>query len=461
MNIVVVGAGPGGYVAALKAAQLGAMVTVVERSEVGGTCLNRGCIPTKSLVASAEALAKARRLGEFGIDASGDFRPNIASILDRKNKIVETQRKGIRALFKNAGITLIEGRACLQGPRTIRVDKPDGSQISLGADRIILATGSRPAALPLFPFDSEIILSSDDAVDLKELSSSFIIIGAGVIGCEFACILREFGCEVTILEALPRALSTEDAEIAEILEKEFRKKKIKLLTGVVVESVSRKETGVAVTLKGDKEIVAEKLLVSVGRALNTEGLGVETLGVAVGPRGQIAVNEKMETTIPGIYAIGDVTGGMLLAHVASKQGMIAASNACGVDALMDYRVVPAGIFTLPEIGSVGLREHQVKNQGIPYRIGRFAVRGLGKAHAIGEISGLMKVLAHAETDALLGVHIIGPHATDLIHEGAAAMQAGMTARALAAMIHAHPTLAEGVMEAAEDVHGAAIHNPGK
>jgi dihydrolipoamide dehydrogenase len=461
MNVVVIGAGPGGYVAALKAARLGAKVTVIEREEVGGTCLNWGCIPTKALVASAEALAQARRIADFGIELNGSVAVNIPAVMERKNKIVATQVKGIRALFKSWGVSLIEGRASLVSAGTVAVKRPDGSDEVLQADRVIIATGSRPAELPMFPFDGRRILSSSHAINLAELPASVIIIGAGVIGCEFACILREFGAEVTMLEAMPRAVSTEDAEIAEILEKELKKRKIKLVANAKVTGVVTSETGVEVSLDGDKKFFAECVLVSVGRAYNTDGLGLESLGISRGTRGEIQVNERMETSLPGVYAVGDVTGGILLAHVASKEGIVAAQNACGHSASIDYRVVPAGIFTSPEIGSVGLREHQAQQQGIPYTVGRFPIRGLGKAHAMGEIAGLVKIIAHAETDEVLGLHIIGPHASDLVHEGALALHTRLTARSLAAMIHAHPTIAEGIMEAAEDLHGAAIHLPSK
>ncbi len=461
MNVVIIGAGPGGYVAALKAAQLGAQVTVIEREEVGGTCLNWGCIPTKALVASAEALAQARRIADFGIDLNGYIAANISAIMERKNKIVSTQVKGIRALFKSWGISIIAGEASLRDPRTVVVRRAGDAGEVLQADRVIIATGSRPAELPMFPFDGRRILSSNHAVTLSELPASFVIIGAGVVGCEFACILRAFGAEVTIVEAMARAVSTEDAEIAEILEKELKKKKIKLITNAKVTGVVTKETGVEVSLDSGTKLTAEQVLVSVGRAYNVENIGLESLGIARGSRGEILVNERMETNISGIYAVGDVTGGILLAHVASKEGIVAAQNACGISAFIDYRVVPAGVFTSPEIGSVGLREHQVQQQGVPYKIGRFPVRGLGKAHAMGEIAGLMKIIAHAETDKVLGVHIIGSHATDLVHEGALAIQAGITTQALAAMIHAHPTLSEGLMEAAEDLHGTAIHLPKK
>ena len=461
MKLTIIGAGPGGYVAALKAAQLGAQVTVIEDTEVGGTCLNRGCIPTKALVASSEALHKAKNLDEFGIEVTGDINPNISKIMERKNKVVSTQVKGIRSLFKSWGINLIEGRGMILTPEKVEVQKEDNTTEIIETDKIIIATGSRPAQIPIFPFDGEHIMSSDDALNIKSIPKSLIIIGAGVIGCEFACIFKELGTEITMVEMMPRAVSTEDPEISEILEKELKKKKIKLLTAVKVDRVEGQHDGIHVHLADGKELVAEKLLVSIGRALNTENIGLEAVGIKKGARGEILVNEKMETNIEGIYAIGDVTGGILLAHMASKEGIVAAYNACGIEKKIDYSVVPAAIFTSPEIGSVGLREHQAKDKGINIKTGHFQFRALGKAHAMGEIAGMIKVIADADTDKVLGVHIIGPHASDLVHEGALAMKAGLTTKEVADMIHAHPTLAEGLMEAAEDVHGEAIHAPKK
>lgn len=461
MKLTIIGAGPGGYVAALKAAQLGAQVTVIEDTEVGGTCLNRGCIPTKALVASSEALHKAKNLEEFGIEVAGDINPNVSKIMERKNKVVSTQVRGIRSLFKSWGVNLIEGRGIILTPEKVEVQKKDNTTEIIETDKIIIATGSRPAQIPIFPFDGEHILSSDDALNIKSIPKSLIIIGAGVIGCEFACIFKELGTDITMVEMMPRAVSTEDPEISEILEKELKKKKIKLLTAVKVEKVEGQHDGVHVYLADGKEFVAEKLLVSIGRTLNTENIGLEAVGIKKGARGEILVNEKMETNVEGIYAVGDVTGGILLAHTASKQGIVAASNACGKEKKYDSSVVPAAIFTSPEIGSVGLREHQAKDKGINVKTGHFQFRALGKAHAMGEIAGMLKIVADADTDKVLGVHIIGPHASDIVHEGALAMKAGLTVKEVADMIHAHPTLAEGLMEAAEDVHGEAIHAPKK
>ncbi|MBI3377383.1 MAG: dihydrolipoyl dehydrogenase [Nitrospirae bacterium] len=461
MRVAILGAGPGGYVAALKAAQLGAQVTVIEDIEVGGTCLNRGCIPTKALVASAEAYSKAKGLEEFGIELRGELIPNLQKINERKNKIVSVQVKGIRGLFKNWGVTLKEGRGALLSQKEIEVRGKDGSTEKIEADKIIIATGSRPAQIPSFIFDGKKILSSDDALNLTELPKSMLIIGAGVIGCEFACIYKELGADVTMVEMMPRAVVTEDMEISGLLEKELKKKKIKLYTNVKVEKVEVKEDGVHAFLSDGKEIIAEKVLVSIGRALNSDGIGLENTGIQKGKRGEIPVNEKIETNVPDIYAIGDVTGGMLLAHTASTQGIVAAKNIMGHNEKMDYSTVPAAIFTSPEIASVGLREHQAEEKGVRIRTGHFQFRGLGKAHAMGEIAGFIKVIADEATDKLLGMHIIGPHASDLIHEGAVAMKAGLKVRDIANTIHAHPTLSEGIMEASEDVHNEAVHIPPK
>ncbi|GAB4389775.1 MAG: dihydrolipoyl dehydrogenase [Thermodesulfovibrionales bacterium] len=461
MRLTVIGSGPGGYVAALKAAQLGAQVTVVEDYEVGGTCLNWGCIPTKSLLASTEMYSKAKALESYGVDFQGQVAPNIQKMMERKNKIVGVQVKGIRGLFKSWGVDLKEGKGILLSPEKVEVEKKDGSREVVETDSIIIATGSRPAQIPTFPFDGERILSSNDAVHLGQIPQSLLIVGAGVIGCEYACIFRELGSEVTMVELLDRAVSTEDEEISELLEKELKKKKIKLIKGVGVDRVEGDGGGLRASLSDGSSVKAEKILVSIGRALNSEGIGLEAVGVKKGPKGEVLVDERMRTNIDGIYAVGDVTGGILLAHVASKEGIVAAMNACGKDAVMDYSTVPAGIFTHPEIGSVGLREFQARDRGIKVRVGRFQFRALGKAHAMGEISGMAKVIADAETDRVLGAHIIGPHASDLVHEVAVAMKAGLTARQIADTIHAHPTLAEGIAEAAEDVHGEAIHVPKK
>ncbi|MFZ3065186.1 MAG: dihydrolipoyl dehydrogenase [Nitrospirota bacterium] len=459
-RLIVLGAGPGGYVAAIRAAQLGAKVTIIEDTEVGGTCLNRGCIPTKALIASAEAIDKIKRAEEYGIEIKGEVSCNLSKIIERKNKVVAIQVKGIRSLFKSWGIELLEGRGKIKDVNKIDVALKDGSSRTAEGDNIIIATGSRPARISLFSFDGKDIITSDEALNITEIPKSILIVGAGVIGCEFAFILKELGAEVTIVEMLSHAVATEDEEISEILERELKKRKIKLILNTKIEKIERGSDGSLTAFLSDgKQIKTEKVLVSIGRALNTENIGLEELGIKKGKKGEIEVNSRMETNIKGIYAIGDVVGGIMLAHVASTEGIVAAENIMGHSREMDYNIVPAGIFTMPEIGSVGLREKQANEKGIDIKIGRFQFRGLGKAHAMGEIAGMAKIIADAKTDKVLGLHIIGAHAADLVHEGAVAMKLGAKAKDIAATIHAHPTLSEAIMEASEDLHKMAIHLP--
>jgi dihydrolipoamide dehydrogenase len=459
MKLVILGAGPGGYVAAIRAAQLGAQVTLVEEQEVGGTCLNRGCIPTKAIISSTELLSRARELDSFGLESSGEIKPNLAKIIDRKNRIVATQVKGIRNLLKSRKITVKEGRGMLSSPRQLSILSGTGPGETLEAESIIIATGSRPYQIPGLPFDGRQVLSSDHALGLTEIPKSILIIGAGLIGCEFACIFRELGADVTILEKLPRALATEDVEITEILEREFRKKKIRFIPNAKADRMEVRADGVHVLLFDGREVSAEKALVAVGRAFNSEGIGLEETGVKKGICGEILVNGKMQTSIPGVYAIGDVVGGLLLAHVASKEGMIAAANIFGGTDQMDYNSVPSAIFTSPEIASVGLREFQAQEKGTRVKTGHFQFRALAKAHVMGEIDGLVKVISDASTDRVLGVHIIGPRASDLIAEGALAVRAGLRTKDIIQTIHAHPTLPEALQEASEDLFGEAIHIP--
>jgi dihydrolipoamide dehydrogenase len=459
VKLTILGAGPGGYVAAIKAAQLGARVTVIEDVEVGGTCLHWGCIPTKTLIASAEMIARTRELGKFGLELKGEVIPNLARIVERKSKVVNTQVKGIKGLLKSWGVSLKEGRGVLESPREVLITLKNGTREKIETDKIIIATGSRPAQIPVLPYDGKNIISSKDALDLTEVPKSLLIVGAGVIGCEFAFIYRELGTEITMVEMLPRALATEDHEISDLLQRELKKKKIKLLTRVHIEKVEIREDGVHAFLSDGSGLTAEKVLVSVGRDFNSENIGAEATGIQKGDRGEIIVNNKMETNIPGVYAIGDVTGGLLLAHTASAEGIVAAENVMDMQSTIDYSVVPTAIFTSPEIASVGLREYQAEEKGQSYRTGHFQFRSLGKAHAMGEISGFIKILAEKPSDKIIGTHIMGPHASDLIHEAALAMKAGLTVKDIADTIHAHPTLSEGIREAADDIHGESVHIP--
>ena len=456
-KIIVIGAGPGGYIAAIRAAQLGAEVTIIEKSEVGGTCLNVGCIPTKTLLASVEVLSSIKEAAKFGINV-GEAVPDLSRMMSRKDKVVGQLRKGIEYLLKNKKIVLIKGSGKILEPGKVEVVKDDGSREELSADKIIIATGSESAKPSLFPFDGEKVITSKEALSLEKIPESLLIVGAGAIGVEFGCIFAALGTRVTIVEMLPQVLPTEDAEIARELEKQLKRKRIKVHTGTKIEKVESLKLKVESELSSGEKVETEKVLVAVGRKLNSENLGLEEAGIKT-EKGRIVVNEKLETNIAGIYAIGDVAGGILLAHKASTEGIIAAENASGQDSVMDYRAVPGCIFTLPEVASVGLTEQKAEEARQEIRIGKFPFRALGKAQAVGQVEGMVKIVADAESDEILGIHIIGPHATDLIAEGVLAIKAEVTAEELGNIIHAHPTLAEGIMEAAHAVHGKAIHLP--
>ena len=464
-HLAILGAGPGGYVAAIRAAQLGARVTVIENQALGGVCLNWGCIPSKALLSVVEFGDKAKKAKDFGIQLSGPVTYDPAVMVARKNKVVSTLVKGIATLFKTWNIEHLEGRGELLDARTIRVTKPDGAEIRVEADGLIIATGSSWPNLPLFPIDGTQIITSKQALDLSRIPASLLIVGGGVEGCEFASLYSGLGTQVTLVELVPRLLPLEDEEISQMMERELKKRGVDIRTGVTVDQIVRQPEVVTAHLRDGLSLNVEQVLVSVGRGFNSRGIGLEKAGVQVGPRGEIVVNDRMETNVPGVYAIGDVVGKAMLAHVASAQGKVAVENFMGHPRTIDYDVIPTGIFTLPEIGRVGLTEQQARDRCLAagkdpqqsVRVGRFRYGGLGKAQATGDIQGLLKVIVDAESDRILGVHILGAHATDLIHEAALAMHLGGTVSRVAEMIHAHPTLAEGLMEAMEDVHGHAIH----
>ncbi|MDI6784105.1 MAG: dihydrolipoyl dehydrogenase, partial [bacterium] len=430
--------------------------------EVGGTCLNWGCIPTKTLIASAQLLVQLQQAAELGIEIQGTVRPDFAKMLARKNKVVNLNVGGIKSLFKSYTIELIKGIGKFINPQTVAVTLPDGTNQQISADKIIIATGSRPADLPNLTLDGKDIISSDGALNLSELPKSMLIIGAGVIGCEFAFLFQTLGVQITVVELMPRPLTTEDEEISQLIERQFKKRKIPLITGSQVTSVTKQESGLLqVQISNGTTVEVDKILVSVGRKVNSDNLGLAELGIQQNQKGAIMVNEKMETNIPGIYAIGDVIGKLMLAHIASAEGIVAAENATGGNRMMDYRVTPWGIFTNPEIGRVGLTEKEANDKGYKINLGRFPFRALGKTHAANAIEGLVKIIADSQTDEILGVHIFGAHATELIHETAAAIQFGATATDLGRLIHIHPTFAEAIGEAAHDVHNQAIHLPKK
>lgn len=455
-DVVVIGAGPGGYPAAIRAAQRGARVAVVEKEKVGGTCLNWGCIPTKTLLASTELIAHAREAEKYGVKITG-IEADWPAIIERKQSVTDTLVGGILQLLKANGIELITGTGRINKDKNVVVDTPEGERL-LETDRVIIATGSDPAELPTFDFSQEAVMTSTDALALDHVPKSLIIVGSGVIGSEFACIFSTLGTEIVMLELMDRMLPTEDSRVAKQMKSTFRKQGIDVRTKTTVEEVLEyRPDGIKVKLSSGDELEAEKLLVSIGRKFNSAGLGLEELGVETDERGRIMVDQTMETSVDGIFAVGDVVGGILLAHTATFEGLVAAENVTGGNATMNYHVVPACIFTTPEIGSVGINSDKAAEQGIDVNISRFSFGALGKALAMGEDYGFVQLVIDAKTDRVLGAQIMGPHASDLVHEVAVAMHMGATAEDIANTIHAHPSLPEAIMEAAEAAHGKAIH----
>ena len=453
-DVVVLGAGPGGYVAALRAAQLGAKVCLIEKDVVGGTCLNRGCIPSKALIHSAALWKRAKEGGVFGVTAS-QWQFEWGRAQNRKNDIVNAQVKGVHTLLQAAKVEVKSGVGSLLDARTLKVSA-NGSAETVTGKAIILASGSEPARIPGVPVDVERVLTSTEALQLPTLPRTFLIVGGGVIGMEFASMLSSLGSQVTVVEMLPQILAMEDPMLVRVLQGALQKQGVSFHVNAKVEKVTGAGSAVRVEVSGGTTLEAERILIATGRSLNSQQIGLETVGVKT-ERGAIQVNERMETCVSGIYAIGDVTGISLLAHVASMQGLVAAANATGGHAAMDYSAIPNCIYTDPEIASVGLSEPKAKEQGRAIKVGRFNFAALGKAMCIGETTGMVKVVADAESDKVLGVGIVGPHATDLIAEAVLAVRHGLTAHQVAETIHSHPTLPEAVGEAMHDVHGQAIH----
>ena len=474
LKISIIGAGPGGYVAAIRAAQLGAEVTLIECDTVGGTCLNWGCVPSKVMRVSAEILEKFHRAQEFGINVNETVCPDMHRIMARKEKVIQDHIKGILKLLSYHKITYLKGYASIERAGSIKVNLQDNTNLQVSWDRLILAMGSRPLSISSFSFDGKKIISSNDAFCLTEIPESLMIVGGGVIGCEFATIFAALGSTVIVVEALSRLLpvSSVDENCSKVLQREMKKRKIKFLINRTVERVAEKAGKCHVTIgpspfdKMRKErdlntqkMEAEKVLVCIGRKPNTANIGLEKLGVKIDENGWIIADERMQTSIPEVYAIGDVLGPekIMLAHVASKEGLIAAENAMGESKTMNYNCVPSTVFTTPEVANVGLTEAQAKKQG--YSVGAHTVlfRNVAKAQVIGEIAGEVKIVSDTKTGRILGVHMIGPHATDLIGEGTLAIQTRCTVKELAETIHAHPTLAEILMEVSYKALDRAIH----
>lgn len=473
-RLTVLGAGPGGYVAAVRAAQLGASVTVVEKEQVGGTCLNWGCIPSKIMKTSAELLEKFHQAEAFGIRTDGSATLDMQQLMARKQKVLATQIKGIEGLLAHHNIHLVRGSAHIDGPGKVSATAGDGQVQAWEWDRLIIATGSQPFSVPAFPFDGQRILSSNHILEIETVPESILIVGGGVIGCEFACILSAMGAKVTVVEALERMLPlpSVDAGCSKVLEREMKKRKIKFYVNRVVESIDQVENGLTVTVgpspfaenlkERDKVPVTVQVaqtLVCIGRSPNTTGIGLSTIGLETDAKGWVPVDDRMQTGIDGVYAIGDVLGPerVMLAHVASTEAMLAAENAMGGDRVMDYTAVPGAIFTMPEVACVGLTEAQAREQGIHARSDSVLFRTIGKAQVIGELAGQASIVSEAGSGKLLGVHIIGPHATDLLGEGALAVANNLGVADIADTIHAHPTLAEIMLEAALKASGKALH----
>ncbi len=459
-DLVVIGSGPGGYVAAIRAAQLGMRVAVVEKDpSFGGTCLHRGCIPTKALLHTAGLLDEINHSEKFGIDAESAVL-NLEGARDYKNRVVDKNAKGISFLFKKNKIEGIHGFGKLVSQNLVEVSA-DGASRTLQADHILIATGSVPREIPPAPTDGVKILNSDHLLELPPIPSSLVVLGAGAVGTEFASIFSSFGSQVTLIEMLPRLLPIEDEEVSKQLERSFRKRKIRSLTNTKLTSVETNEDSLSIEIEtegGEKgSVEAEMLLVAVGRAPVTDGIGLEALGIRL-DKGYVQINETMQTDVPNIYAIGDVVMTPWLAHVASAEGILAVEHMAGQTVRpINYDHVPSVTYCEPEVGSVGLTEAEAKDRGHDVAVGKFPFTALAKAAIEGKTEGFVKVVRDTKYDELLGVHIIGPHATDLIAEACVALQIESTTEELFRTIHAHPTLSEALAEAAHAAVGAAIH----
>jgi dihydrolipoamide dehydrogenase len=455
-DVLILGSGPGGYVAGIRAGQLGLRAAVIEKDpKFGGTCLHRGCIPTKALLHTAAVLDEIRAAADLGIDVAAP-RLDIARAHARKRKVVDKNARGIEGLFKKNKVTGLHGRGRLVGPHEIEVEGPEGTK-RYAAKFILIATGSVPRDIPPAPADGAKVLNSDHILEMERVPATLAVLGAGAVGTEFASIFASFGTQVTLVEMLPRILPIEDEEISAALEKSLKKRGIKILTGTKLSGVETTDGGVRIALEGKEPLEAEHLLVAVGRRPVTEGIGLEALGIEL-ERGYVKVNGLMQTAVPHIYAIGDVVNTPWLAHVASAEGILAVEHMAGQEVRpLNYDLVPSCTYCDPEVGSVGLSEAKAKERGFEVATGKFPFGASGKAAILGKTEGFVKVVRDTRYDELLGVHILGPQATDLIAEACVALAAEATTERLMKTIHAHPTLSESVMEAAEAAWGHSIH----
>jgi len=453
-DVIVIGSGPGGYVAAIRAAQRGMNTLVIERWEVGGVCLNTGCIPTKALIHAAELYHNIGRAKDFGIDVPAPAL-NIPNMMKFKDGVVRRNKNGVKTLFKTNGIELVQGEAQVAEPGLVRVGDEE-----IKAKSIIVATGGAPAQIPGLEFDGKLVIGSTEALKLDRIPKRVAVLGAGALGSEFACIWNAFGAKVTLLELMPTVLPREDEELSEKLKALMKKRGIDVRTGTVVKKLMRKGQTAHLELEGDSPEPLDVDLVLVGIGLKCNSEVVEGIkGIELTKRGGIVVNDKMETGVPGVYAIGDVVDRTWLAHGASAEGIVAAENAAGANKKLDYRVVPACNFTMPELAGVGMTEKKAREAGIDVKVGRFNYIANGRAQTLGEPDGMIKIVGDAKTDEVVGVHILGAQAGELIATGAVAMAMEATADELAHTVYTHPTLAECIKEAAEDYRGESIHTP--
>ncbi|WP_457633671.1 dihydrolipoyl dehydrogenase [Oceanithermus desulfurans] len=455
-DLIVIGTGPGGYHAAIRAAQLGLKVAAVEAGAVGGVCLNVGCIPTKALLHAAETLEHAAKAAEFGLVFAEPER-DLAKMGKWRDKIVKKLTGGVASLLKGNGVELVKGFAKFTGPRELEVDGR-----KLEARKVIVATGSKPARLAGFEPDGERVLTSTEMLRVENgVPPRLLVIGGGVIGLEFASIYARLGAEVTVVEYTDQILPGSDPELVKLLARSLKKQGIAVRTATKAVGYEETKNGLRVTVEpvagGEPETLdADKILLAVGRVPVTEGLNLEAAGVHTDERGFVPTNEHMETNVPGVYAIGDVARPPMLAHKAMKEGLVAAEHAAGRAAAFDQQI-PSVVYTQPEFASVGMTEAEAEKRGLKVRVGRFPFSASGRALTLQQTEGVIKVLADAENDLLLGVHILGPGASDLIAEATLALEMAATAGDLALTVHPHPTLAENLMEAAENLHGQAIH----
>lgn len=457
---IVLGGGPGGYVCAIRLAQLGVKTVCIEEEEYGGVCLNWGCIPSKALIANAHFFTKSKHIQDAGIVVE-KVSLDTNKMQDWKNGIVKKLTTGVRGLLKSNGADIIEGRGKLVGPKTVEVTRKDGSTIRVQAERaIVIATGSATIQVPGFEFDGKRIIGAREAVSMRSIPKRLVVVGGGVIGLELGMVYQAFGAELTVVELTPNLLPGTDPDCVKVVERAITKRGGKILKNTRAERWEPAGEGARVTVvgpEGESQLECDTVLVAVGMKPRSRGVGLEEVGVAINPRGFVTTNERCETNVPGVYAIGDVSGQPMLAHKASKEGEVCAEVIAGHHAAKDWTTIPGIIFTEPEIATAGITEVEAKEQGIEVKVGRFPFAALGRAMSIGETDGFVKVVTDVRSGRVAGIHIVGPSASDLISEAVLAIETVATAEDIALSIHPHPTLGEALMEAAAASIGQAVH----